>query len=216
MHFNPRSPCGERQQERGQRWSYPHFNPRSPCGERLCGSPSATMALKFQSTLPVWGATAFICHFCRASRISIHAPRVGSDASTLSCYSIWLISIHAPRVGSDHDSADGRFDWRNFNPRSPCGERRSGCFGGLAGEIFQSTLPVWGATDVNHDFIKSFTISIHAPRVGSDSAVRVRPRKPKISIHAPRVGSDGGVTYAQSSFFISIHAPRVGSDKRCF
>ena len=146
MHFNPRSPCGERQQERGQRWSYPHFNPRSPCGERLCGSPSATMALKFQSTLPVWGATAFICHFCRASRISIHAPRVGSDqhrkhfgwwvsisihaprvgsdASTLSCYSIWLISIHAPRVGSDHDSADGRFDWRNFNPRSPCGERQ--------------------------------------------------------------------------------------------
>ena len=33
----------------------------------------------FQSTLPVWGATSRREKAIEASRISIHAPRVGSD-----------------------------------------------------------------------------------------------------------------------------------------
>ena len=56
------------------------FNPRSPCGERL----------------------AFVSFGISPSRISIHAPRVGSD--TLASRLLWMatkISIHAPRVGSD-------------------------------------------------------------------------------------------------------------------
>ena len=35
---------------------------------------------------------------------------------------------------------------------------------------FQSTLPVWGETDVSQLFTKSFTISIHPPRVGRDKS----------------------------------------------
>ena len=35
-----------------------------------------------------------------------------------------------------------------------------------------------------------------------------------ISIHAPRVGSDENAKYIRLSFRISIHAPRVGSDKK--
>ena len=35
----------------------------------------------FQSTLPAWGATSIISNFVLEKRISIHAPRVGSDAS---------------------------------------------------------------------------------------------------------------------------------------
>ena len=78
-HFNPRSPCGERPRLRDCglcRW---HFNPRSPCGERpgiLMGwktgrnfnprSPCGERPLplfwrvrvtRFQSTLPMRGAT---------------------------------------------------------------------------------------------------------------------------------------------------------------
>ena len=34
----------------------------------------------FQSTLPVWGATEIIAAGCVTLEISIHAPRVGSDA----------------------------------------------------------------------------------------------------------------------------------------
>ena len=56
--------------------------------------------------------------------ISIHAPRVGSDPGRLPLSGQTTISIHAPRVGSD---AAGSWPGRlspDFNPRSPCGERR--------------------------------------------------------------------------------------------
>ena len=83
-HFNPRSPCGER------RWycgclcdRSVDFNPRSPCGERLSAPTAASYAAKFQSTLPVWGATYLAALEGVHGRISIHAPRVGSDSSFL-------------------------------------------------------------------------------------------------------------------------------------
>ena len=58
-------------------------------------------------------------------------------------------------------------------------------------QIFQSTLPVRGATDLIALGIFACVISIHAPREGSDD---IGPQGPKgdqgISIHAPREGSD--------------------------
>ena len=105
--------------------------------------------LKFQSTLPVWGAT--------------FSPASPSTAR------------------------------KNFNPRSPCGERRSP----------ESSVFFMGA------------ISIHAPRVGSDRLKMSKTHEKNISIHAPRVGSDPNVaTNDQMPTYISIHAPRVGSDIR--
>ena len=58
------------------------------------------------------------------------------------------------------------------------------------------------------------SISIHAPRVGSDkNREKVKEAKAQISIHAPRVGSDA-ITFTHFKLrCISIHAPRVGSDK---
>ena len=103
---------------------------------------------KFQSTLPVWGAT--VHHSCAFVNI--------------------LISIHAPRVGSDEFPETDKPYPNNFNPRSPCGERpvrplmvckhcgnisiHAPRVGSDARSIataspayaFQSTLPVWGAT----------------------------------------------------------------------
>ena len=35
-----------------------------------------------------------------------------------------VISIHAPRVGSDDQALLAGAEAKNFNPRSPCGERR--------------------------------------------------------------------------------------------
>ena len=79
--------------------------------------------------------------------ISIHAPRVGSDAA-LRCAdsSSKRISIHAPRVGSDVCNRSVINMTKYFNPRSPCGERHC---------------PALATFD-------SICISIHAPRVGSD------------------------------------------------
>ena len=104
---------------------------------------------KFQSTLPVWGATP-LTH----------------QASLL----FW-----------------------HFNPRSPCGERPALRKIPAGHRIFQSTLPVWGATrhpgrwcrwrgyfnprspcgerPINQFRIAyAYQISIHAPRVGSDTS----------------------------------------------
>ena len=148
--------------------SYPYFNPRSPCGERPVQAGGFLQAVLFQSTLPVWGATK-LCQYPTPPRlfqstlpvwgatmgsgsrssvvmISIHAPRVGSDAWLLSYMAMTVISIHAPRVGSDHCRSARSPPGQYFNPRSPCGERRQFPVILPISTRFQSTLPVWGAT----------------------------------------------------------------------
>ena len=56
-----------------------YFNPRSPHGERQKKQRLYISMRKFQSTLPARGATRS-CHCWRLFfRISIHAPRTGSD-----------------------------------------------------------------------------------------------------------------------------------------
>ena len=154
----------------------------------------------FQSTLPVGGAT------CRRRRCHPH-PHV---------------SIHAPRGGSDlsrHVGAENLPDC--FNPRSPWGERLNGSNTVAPTQEFQSTLPVGGATCPAMWEPKTCrTVSIHAPRGGSDrnanaggsSTIGFNPRSPwgerlytcaycgdraRVSIHAPRGGSDSKI--AQNS-----------------
>ena len=83
-----------------------------------------------------------------AEKISIHAPRGGSDDSSNECPVYYFISIHAPRGGSD----------RLVNRIS------------RADRLFQSTLPVGGATWKHIQASSSNPISIHAPRGGSDGA----------------------------------------------
>ena len=124
-----------------------YFNPRSPCGERRKHNQHHQQNHQFQSTLPVWGATQALRNLCITLCISIHAPRVGSD-----------LSVWSGRIGNIH-----------FNPRSPCGERRNILTAATGVILFQSTLPVWGATLLAFQAALLRCISIHAPRVGSDN-----------------------------------------------
>ena len=79
----------------------------------------------------------------------------------------------------------------NFNPRSPCGERRQAPGRCRYMRVFQSTLPVRGATGTYNAQYNRFFISIHAPRAGSDRLGRYpEDAAIEISIHAPRAGSD--------------------------
>ena len=102
------------------------------------------------------------------------------------------ISIHAPRTGSDLQAEFFLWLEKNFNPRSPHGERRRN----------QAAKRREGG------------ISIHAPRTGSDLDDFTLCLEPQmISIHAPRTGSDVCVTHIViANSRISIHAPRTGSD----
>ena len=169
------------------------------------------------------------------------------------------ISIHAPRVGSDALLWGHQNSHDNFNPRSPCGERltvgitvsgttaisihapRVGsdvtvCHSHTPKmELFQSTLPVWGATDCPDTPEGVYDISIHAPRVGSDgnresnSADKLdfNPRSPCGERHGciiyqkdqngfqstlPVWGATRAFLQWCDDLAISIHAPRVGSD----
>ena len=144
------------------------FNPRSPHGERHAPRCADGRVCKFQSTLPARGATGY----------RVRRNRARTFQSTLPARGATITPSPPPRPP------------RDFNPRSPHGER-------------QCVLVHHGG---------GFGISIHAPRTGSDlisSGVRFSRR---ISIHAPRTGSDASWLSASARSDISIHAPRTGSD----
>ena len=77
--FNPRSPRGERPGRPLFRIRTGNFNPRSPRGERRNVWIASNRPRTFQSTLPARGATGRSAVVLLAIRISIHAPREGSD-----------------------------------------------------------------------------------------------------------------------------------------
>ena len=95
----------------------------------------------------MWGATGYAVAQNVKFLISIHAPRVGSDDAIEAVLLPETISIHAPRVGSDRAQQQAA----------------------MMQQLFQSTLPVWGATGASDYIPAQAEISIHAPRVGSDS-----------------------------------------------
>ena len=147
IYFNPRSPRGERPSSASQRPPAAYFNPRSPRGER--------------------------------------------PASTASTPPRRLISIHAPREGSDDVIVKRYIRITDFNPRSPRGERRAAGQHRQQHTLFQSTLPARGATmplKTVCTTLKNF--NPRSPR-GERLVAGVRLLDGQsISIHAPREGSD--------------------------
>ena len=99
-------------------------------GATMTIPPSPWLPTAFQSTLPVRGATAMVAAGIFHRAISIHAPRAGSDG---------LIERRINR-------------YKYFNPRSPCGERQYQMHKRYATLLFQSTLPVRGATQYHNNF----------------------------------------------------------------
>ena len=162
---------------------------------------------------PRTGSDLYAIGKLRLCIISIHAPRTGSDYAAAQGYTVVHISIHAPRTGSDFCKSCRLIINNDFNPRSPHGERRSGVYATRYSIQFQSTLPARGATERFRRVLQAMSISIHAPRTGSDTKGTIQARlNTIISIHAPRTGSDKASINSRLSDLISIHAPRTGSD----
>ena len=101
---------------------------------------------KFLSTLPVRGATISREPERLLRKISIHAPREGSDSLQKAGAGSARISIHAPREGSDSGASRPGIPPCNFYPRSPRGERRDELKEAVNESLFLSTLPARGAT----------------------------------------------------------------------
>ena len=127
----------------------------------------------------------------------------------------------------------------NFNPRSPCGERPRTALYRDVMKIFQSTLPIRGATACCASIETGrYGFQSTLPIRGATLAIFARQRWFTISIHAPHTGSDaiGTTSGAIAAYFnprspygerhscgrslshesmISIHAPHTESDDAC-
>ena len=124
IYFNPRSPWGERQCFSQFVILFHRFQSTLPVGGATDDSYFEQEAMEFQSTLPVGGATRAVFASASVHKISIHAPRGGSDILAVAALREQEISIHAPRGGSD-------VSWNIILQDQ---------------QKFQSTLPVGGAT----------------------------------------------------------------------
>ena len=101
----------------------------------------------FQSTLPMRGATAMADNEVLQYLFQSTLPMRGATRRIRELFLLSRISIHTPHAGSDrYGTALSRF-FVNFNPHSPCGERR-----------IRSSYRT-----------RSVPISIHTPHAGSDS-----------------------------------------------
>ena len=182
--------------------------------------------------------------------ISIHAPRTGSDdnwlrgnalkgdfnprsphgerhAVSASKTSILVFQSTLPARGATRRASAPECVFVHFNPRSPHGERPF--FAGqdaTASRHFNPRSPHGERLSTFCPDVCQLSISIHAPRTGSDAERSIRmwwksdfnPRSPhgerhalsthegkwiKISIHAPRTGSDcsSSQSFSLSSYF---------------
>ena len=169
--FNPRSPHGERQQRRRRAVRTCAFQSTLPArGATYVGNHSAAYSA-FQSTLPARGAT--LRWTVKNTRLENFNPR----------------SPHGERRVSMHTSRRRR----KFQSTLPArgATRRCSCCGRMA--LFQSTLPARGAT--RRVRLPCAGRAYFNPR--SPHGERRKRRQPtrtatSISIHAPRTGSDRG------------------------
>ena len=178
--FYPRSPCGERLLvERIRPTWKAHFYPRSPCGERpqnpiLRSTPAhiSIHALLAESDLD-----AVESHYHEYS-ISIHTLLAESDQSRGSASMpryLFLSTLSLRRATLATWQSD--YLYRDFYPRSPCGERRILVFCGPQGSGI-SIHALLAESDIT--LLKVFlTFSHFYPR----SPCGERPARSLFSIH---------------------------------
>ena len=190
------------------------FYPRSPRGERRDGPDRPAHIIRISIHAPRVGSDYFNSGLYFICQISIHAPRVGSDGNQIVSLCPCEISIHAPRVGSDPIISTAiKRGFRDFYPRSPRGERLGTLLAQREADGFLSTLPAWGATKFIEKQEETNNISIHAPRVGSDGeTVLDFTMGSDFYPRSPRGERQILFVFISLAILISIHAPRVGSD----
>jgi len=150
-------------------------------GETPCILNNCIISL-FQSTLPMRGETYQMHRLMMdVYEISIHSPHAGRDVGHPDKPLYYrLISIHSPHAGRDECCDEWLDEINDFNPLSPCGERRQPpqhilfysvisihsphagrdkdlSFIRLISASFQSTLPMRGETQVHPSFARVYT-----------------------------------------------------------
>ena len=153
--------------------------------------------------------------FGLVGKISIHAPRTGSDRVILLKMTFCLyFNPRSPHGERRRHRLELLRPHDDFNPRSPHGERRRVTIFPQSGQVFQSTLPARGATIGGRGSNRNASISIHAPRTGSDITDKeTLLENAKFQSTLPARGATLRQYRAENRQRISIHAPRTGSDR---
>ena len=236
--FNPRAPCGARHargyperslwdvsihapragRDQGSPPAAPPaagFNPRAPCGARHQRVNLAELAVRFQSTRPVRGATRGGEAVVGLRRVSIHAPRAGRDRLGGRGILAPIVSIHAPRAGRDGLGGAGGGGCGGFNPRAPCGARRGDMRPQVPLAPFQSTRPVRGATC--RPSWRRWRRRCFNPRAPCGARPAIYGEANLLSAFQstrPVRGATVGFDREAGVVGVSIHAPRAGRDLR--
>ena len=119
----------------------PHcFNPRTPCGVRQQGENALSYIKLFQSTHSLRSATGLHCQRFQYQMVSIHALLAECDLRPFA-----------------------RMNLKNcFNPRTPCGVRRTSMTSTASWGAFQSTHSLRSATWAPETLFPPRPVSIHA------------------------------------------------------
>ena len=194
--FNPRAPCGARLAGGGAYQTNPYaisihaplagrdcacycgglvvrdFNPRAPCGaRRISARTAAHRDSNFNPRAPCGARQPRLTRFCRAFRISIHAPLAGRDAlPTGEPMLRRRFQSTRPLRGATASAAAILSAIANFNPRAPCGARRGrGRKDRSQGGNFNPRAPCGARREPSLPEHRYLThISIHAPLAGRD------------------------------------------------
>ena len=169
-----------------------YFNPRSPCGERpLTESVSPSSLSNFNPRSPCGERRPALWLRRRRRDFNPRSPCGERRMDWKSRRKTLFISIHAPRVGSD--------------------SMASACLFIMA--LFQSTLPVWGATGKGHPCVNLPGFQSTLPGWGATRRQKSRPhRSGNFNPRSPCGERPNPGPLRLRSRAISIHAPRVGSD----
>ena len=190
--FYPRSPCGERREQKERdRAELEFLSTLSLRRATLCSLLSVPMLPGFLSTLSLRRATTALVEAFLSEIISIHALLAESDPKSLTrpCSGRYFYP-RSPCGERRPQNAAVRHNL-HFYPRSPCGERHDNGGGQSGVREFLSTLSLRRATRNTPDDFCSRGISIHALLAESDLTVRaVRRLLKSISIHALLAESD--------------------------
>ena len=218
-YFNPRSPCGERPDAAAALTGRSNFNPRSPCGERL-------QLIQTEGQMIEISIHALLAESDPRARLRI--PPQPIFQSTLSlrratwvrgfrCWFRILISIHALLAESDARLNHRIGIHRDFNPRSPCGERPGFAISCIFGSVFQSTLSLRRAT-LHKQHRRGWlefqsTLSLRRATPIMLSPLQVRAFQSTLSLR--RATRRGPSMQRSSSLFQSTLSLRRATDSQC-
>ena len=169
-YFNPRSPHGERPYDLSYYVLHQEISIHAPrTGSDFRDGEVLSAEQLFQSTLPARGATAICWTSLWGWIFQSTLPARGATILRLRQHLRHRISIHAPRTGSDDTPPPSAPPASYFNPRSPHGERRFRPEPVAPTQDISIHAPRTGSDLPENAERITRRISIHAPRTGSDT-----------------------------------------------